>query len=175
MKQLKQLFFLFLMIFSFSATAQVAKCKNAIVVLSSAGNGSITATGVNNGSTDYVSLSLSQTQYSCVNVGVNSVTLTATAANGNTSSCVGIVTVKDLTKPIAKCKTASINIQSDTTLSPLLVDNGSSDACGILERTLTPDEFNCTNVGDNSVTLTIKDHNGNLSTCTTTVSITCNN
>ncbi len=164
--------FIFVSTFAFS---QVAKCKNAIIMLSSAGNGSITPTGINNGSTGYVSLSLSQQQYTCFNVGVNTVTLTATAANGNTSTCVGTITVKDNVKPLAKCKTVSINIQSDTTLSPSIVDDGSSDACGILERTLTPDKFNCSNVGANSVVLKIKDSNGNESTCTTLVYITCDN
>lgn len=162
--------FIFVSTFTFS---QVAKCRNAIVVLSSAGNGSITASGVNNGSTGYVFLSLSQTNFSCVNTGVNSITLTATAADGNTSFCVSTVTVKDLTKPVAKCKTISINIQSDTVLSPLLVDNGSIDACGILEHTLTPNQFNCSNVGNNLVTLKVKDKNGNMSTCPATIIITC--
>ena len=53
---MKQILFLLIMALSFDSSAQVAKCRNAIVVLSSAGNGSITATGINNGSTGYVSL-----------------------------------------------------------------------------------------------------------------------
>jgi len=163
------------MALSLNATSQVAKCRNAIVILSSLGNGSITATGINYGSTDYVSLSVSPSTFDCSKVGPNVVVLTVTAANGNTATCTGSVTVKDSTKPLAKCKTVSVNIQSDTTLSPSLVDNGSSDACGILEYTLTPNQFNCSNVGNNLVTLKVKDKNGNMSTCPATIIITCNN
>ncbi len=172
---MKQLFFLLLMAFSLQINAQVAKCRNAIVILSSQGNGSITATGINNGSTDYVSLSLSKSTFDCTNVGPNVVTLTATASNGNTATCTGMVTIKDSTKPLAKCKTASVNISGDTTLSYLVVDNSSWDKCGILSYTLTPDTFNCTNVGPNPVSLKVRDVNGNEATCLSTITITCSN
>ena len=162
------------MLIAFGLEAQVAKCRNAIVVLSSAGNGSITATGINNGSTGYVSLSVSPSTFNCSNVGQNVVTLTATAADGNTSTCAGVATIRDLTKPVAKCRTASVNIVGDTTLSYLVVDNGSTDKCGILSHTLTPNQFNCSNIGANPVTLTIEDVNGNKSACTSTITITCN-
>lgn len=162
------------MAFSLQIEAQVAKCKNAIVVLSSAGNGSITATGINNGSIGYVSLSVSPSGFNCSSVGQNVVTLTATASNGNTSTCTGTVTVKDLTKPVAKCKSATVSIQGDTTLNYQLVDNGSTDACGIAEYAMTPNYFNCNSAGGNTVTLTIKDENGNQSSCLATIFIICN-
>lgn len=171
---MKQILFLLIMAFSLISTAQTAKCRNAIVVLSSAGNGSITATGINNGSTGYTSLSLTPTTFNCSNVGTNVVTLTATAANGNTSTCTGTATVKDLTKPLAKCKTASVNISTDTTLDAHVVNNGSTDACGIASYTLTPNTFNCTNIGANTVTLQVKDVNNNVATCTAIIYITCN-
>ena len=171
---MKQILFLLIMALSFDSSAQVAKCRNAIVVLSSAGNGSITATGINNGSTGYVSLWVSPSTFNCSSVGPNVVTLTATAANGNTSTCTGTATVKDLTKPLAKCKTASVNLSGDSTLSYLVVDNGSADACGILSYTLSPNTFNCSNIGANSVTLSVKDVNNNVSTCASTIWITCN-
>lgn len=172
---MKQIFLLLLMAFSLISTAQTAKCRNAIVVLSSAGNGSITATGINNGSTGYTSLSLTPTTFNCSNVGTNVVTLTATAANGNTSTCTGTATVKDLTKPIARCKSATVSIKGDTTLGYELIDNGSTDACGIAEYTLTPSEFTCSNAGANTVTLQVKDLNGNVSNCISTIYIICGN
>lgn len=163
------------MAFSLNATSQTAKCRNAIVVLSSAGNGSITATGINNGSTGYVSLSVSPSTFNCSSVGPNVVTLTATAANGNTSTCTGTATVKDLTKPIARCKSATVSIQGDTTLGYELIDNGSTDACGIAEYTLTQSQFTCSNAGANTVTLQVKDVNGNVSNCISTIYIICGN
>lgn len=161
------------MAFSLQINAQVAKCKNAIVVLSSAGNGSITATGINNGSIGYVSLSVSPSVFNCSSVGQNVVTLTATAADGNTSTCTGMVIVKDLTKPLAKCKNATVLINADLTLSYQVIDNGSTDACGILSYTLTPSFFSCVN-GVHNVTLSVKDVNNNQSSCTGVVTIVCN-
>lgn len=162
------------MAFSLISNAQVAKCRNAIVVLSSAGNGSITAAGINNGSTGYVSLSLTPTTFNCSNVGTNVVTLTATAANGNASTCTGTATVRDLTKPVARCKSATVIIQGDTTLGYELIDNGSTDACGIAEYTLTPNFFTCQN-GSTPVVLAVKDANGNISNCMALVTIICSN
>lgn len=171
---MKKVFFLLMMALSINAMSQTAKCRNAIVALSSLGNGSITTSGVNNGSTGYVALSLSQTAFNCSNVGTNAITLTATASNGNTSTCTSTVTIKDLVKPTAKCKNATVIIQSDSTLSYQVVDDGSFDKCGILEYTLSPNQFSCVN-GSTNVTLTVKDVNGNIAYCTSTVTIVCSN
>ena len=46
------------------------------------------------------------------------------------------------------------------------VNNGSSDACGIDTMTVSPNTFDCSNVGNNLVTLTVTDNNGNVSTAT---------
>lgn len=81
---------------------------------------------------------------------------------------------EDLTKPLAKCKNATVLLTGDSTLSYLVVDNGSTDACGILSYTLTPSQFSCVN-GSNNVTLTVKDVNNNQATCTSVVTIVCNN
>ena len=51
------------------------------------------------------------------------------------------------------------------------VDDGSSDACGIATKTVTPNSFSCTNVGTNTVTLTVSDVNGNSSTAAATVTV----
>ena len=51
------------------------------------------------------------------------------------------------------------------------MDNGSSDNCGIATTTLSKTDFDCTNVGANTVTLTVTDDNGNVSTCTATITV----
>lgn len=155
--------------------AQVAKCKSAVVMLSGAGNGSITTAGFGAGSSGYVSLSLSKGTFDCSNVGPNVVTLTATAANGKTATCTGVVTIKDGVKPVARCKTASIALSEETTISPSVVDDVSTDICGIASYALTPNVFNCSNAGANSVTLSVTDVNNNTKTCTSVIYITCSN
>lgn len=154
----------------------VAKCRSANVILSGAGVGSITTTGINNNSTDVCSgltYSLNKLVFNCADLGVQPVTLTVTNIAGLSSICNTTVNVKDQAKPVAKCKTASVNISGDTTLSYAVTNNGSTDNCGIVQYTLTPNTFNCSNVGPNSVILTVKDSSGNQSSCSGVIYITC--
>src|SRR5205823_7385527 len=55
--------------------------------------------------------------------------------------------------------------------SPTQIDNGSSDACGIASLTLGQTNFDCTNIGANTVTLTVTDNNGNSQGATATVTV----
>jgi gliding motility-associated-like protein len=74
----------------------VAICQNAIVQLNPQGVGSVTASEIDDGSTDNCQLgvfSLSQTQFSCADVGIRTVTLTVNDAVGNASTCESEVTV----------------------------------------------------------------------------------
>ena len=51
------------------------------------------------------------------------------------------------------------------------IDNGSTDNCGISTLVATPNFFDGTNLGDNIVTLTVTDVNGNSSECDVTVTV----
>ncbi|MEO0497758.1 MAG: hypothetical protein AAF141_10370, partial [Pseudomonadota bacterium] len=51
------------------------------------------------------------------------------------------------------------------------IDNGSNDACGITSMTLDTTIFDCSDVGSNTVTLTVTDTNGNVDSCTATVTV----
>jgi len=59
-------------------------------------------------------------------------------------------------------------------LSAEMVDNGSYDNDAIAEIYIDKTEFNCENLGENIVTLTVIDVSGNSSTCTTIVYISDN-
>jgi hypothetical protein len=54
------------------------------------------------------------------------------------------------------------------------VDNGSNDNCGVASISLDQASFDCSQVGANTVTLTVTDTNGNVSTCTATVTVVDN-
>ncbi len=87
--------------------APVAVCQTVTVNLDTTGNGSTTAAAIGSGSTDNCTisnLSLSQSSFNCSNAGNNSVTLTVTDNNGNTSSCIAVVSV--VGAPIASTATA---------------------------------------------------------------------
>ncbi len=155
--------------------APIALAQNITVYLNNAGNASITASQIDNGSNDAcgVTLSVSPNTFACANVGNNTVTLTVTDANGNTSTTTSIVNVVDNIAPIISAQNISINLNAAGTASITAsqVNNGTSDACGV-SFSVSPNTFNCTNVGNNTVTLTATDVNGNTSTTTAIVTVT---
>ncbi len=133
---------------------------------------------IDNGSTDnsgQVTLTVNPSTLDCSNIGANTVTLIVTDPSGNTDECTTTVTVSDVTNPLANC-VAPFTIQLDATgtvtISAEDIDNASSDACGIDTKILDVDTFDCTNLGNNTVNLTITDVNGNSTSCQTTVTIT---
>src|SRR5690606_36396151 len=78
--------------------APIAVCQTFTVPLDTSGNASIVASDIDNGSDDNcgtVSLSASQTAFTCANLGTNNVTLTVTDTAGNIATCNAIVTVLD--------------------------------------------------------------------------------
>ncbi|MGK0388893.1 MAG: hypothetical protein ACI94Y_001626, partial [Maribacter sp.] len=153
-----------------------ANCQAITVQLDATGNKTITASEIDNGSNDNcgtVSLSLSQTNFDCTDVGLNPVTLTVTDDNGNSSNCTVIVTVEDNIAPIVICQDIVIQLDAtgNKTITSSDIDNGSIDNCGIASRVLSQTNFDCNDIGTNSVTLTITDNSGNISTCTATVTV----
>jgi hypothetical protein len=150
--------------------------KNISIDLDATGNVTITASQVNNGSNDacgIASMTLDKSTFNCSNKGNNTVVLTVTDVNGNVEIGNATVTINDVTNPIALCKAVTKVLSNGmATIALSDIDNGSSDACGIASRTLSKTSFNCSNIGSNTVTLTVTDMNGNVSTCTSNVTIT---
>jgi hypothetical protein len=156
--------------------APVALCQNMTVQLDAAGVATILDTDLNNGSSDacgITSIVASQTSFDCTHVGTNSITLTVTDNNGNASTCTSIVTVQDNVAPNAICQniTIQLDVLGNASITAAMVNNGSNDACGILSLAVSQTNFNCSDIGANTVTLTVTDNNGNVSTCTATVTV----
>ncbi len=81
-------------------------CQNVTVQLDDTGTGSTTPASVNYLSSDncgIASLSLSVMNFSCADVGPNTVTLTVTDVNNNPATCMATVTVEDNTLPVVTC------------------------------------------------------------------------
>ncbi|MBK9453147.1 MAG: hypothetical protein IPN95_27865 [Bacteroidetes bacterium] len=156
--------------------APVAVCQNITVQLDPSGNASITASQVNNGSSDacgIASLALNITTFNCANVNGNTVILTVTDVNGNSSTCSANVTIEDNVAPIALCQ--NVTVQLDNTgngsTTAAAVNNGSSDNCAIATLALSQTAFVCSEVGANTEILTVTDVNGNSTTCSTTITV----
>ncbi len=133
-------------------TPPIAICQNITVALGATGTATITASQVNNGSTDACGIgttSVSPASFNCSNLGPNNVTLTVTDVNGNVSTCVAVVTVVDVTAPVINCQnvTVILDASGNGTINAAQVNNGSTDNCGIASMSVSPMNFNCTNTG----------------------------
>ncbi|MCC7505904.1 MAG: T9SS type A sorting domain-containing protein, partial [Saprospiraceae bacterium] len=158
-------------------TPPVAKCKNATVNLGSNGSVTVAPATVNNVSTDNCTFTLSLTPntFTCANIGTNLVTLKATDAGGNMSTCTATVTIKDMTPPTALCKNINVFLDDDgyASITAASVNNGSFDACGIATATIDINEFDCGQIGGTPVVvkLTLKDNFNNTSSCLSQVTV----
>jgi len=153
--------------------------QNITLVLDADGQASISPSDVDNGSTDdciIASLNLDQTNFDCEAVGENTVTLSVTDAGGNTANATAIVTVVDNSAPVLVLQDIALNIGLNGTavLTPQLVDNGSTDNCGIVEWTFSQSIFDCNDAGPQTVEVTATDDSGNSTTGMVTVMVTEN-
>jgi Tfp pilus assembly protein PilE len=158
--------------------APAAVTKNITVYLDGNGEASITASDIDNGSSDNcsVSLSIDISEFDCGTTGTTytkTVTLTATDPSGNTDTETATVTVKDNVAPTAATKNATIYLDAngEASITTSDIDNGSDDNC-TFSLGLDVTDFDCSNVGvTNTVTLTVVDVNGNSDTETATVTV----
>ncbi|MCH2230957.1 MAG: HYR domain-containing protein [Crocinitomicaceae bacterium] len=153
-----------------------AICQDITVQLDATGNASIIAADIDNGSNDacgIATITASPLSFTCANVGANTVTLTVTDVNGNVSTCTSTVTVEDNVPPVAICQdiTVQLDAAGNVSITGADIDNGSNAACGIASLVVSPNAFDCSNVGPNTVTLTVTDNNGNTASCTSVVTI----
>lgn len=167
---------------SFNVTVEDNEAPIAIghpitVTLDNSGNTSIQGSDVDGGSFDncgIASMTVSPNTFTCNDMG-NSipVTLTVTDADGNSTSCTSMVQVIDNIYPVAITSPATITLDNNgmANISASDIDGGSFDNCSIFSMEVIPSYFNCTNIGDNTVTLMVEDFSGNISMSTTTVTV----
>jgi hypothetical protein len=81
--------------------------------------------------------------------------------------------VVDNQPPTAVCQNATIQLDAsgNASITAAQINNGSNDNCGIASMSISPSSFTCANVGNNTVTLTVTDVNGNSASCNSTVTV----
>ncbi len=155
-------------------------CNNITATLSSISPAGVTvtaasvATSSDNCGTPNLTINNQPTAvFSCANIGSNNVTIRATDASGNTVTCAAVVTVRDVTNPVANCQNPTIftNNNGVAVLTPALVNLASTDNCGISSITISRDTFRCADVGTRTVVLTVRDASNNQHTCNSTVTV----
>jgi hypothetical protein len=73
----------------------------------------------------------------------------------------------------AQCRNISayLNAGGSVSISASAIDNGSSSPAGIASLSISPNTFNCSQTGAQSVVLTVTDNNGSSANCTATVTV----
>lgn len=142
--------------------------QNLNVYLNALGQATITVDDLDNGTSDNCGIDtmfISNSNFTCANSGMNFVTVTAVDLSGNSSSVNVMVTVIDSVFPqaIAQNKTIYLNANGTATLNAAQVNNGSSDDCGIASISLSQTNYNCADIGPNTVNFSVLDLYGNQS------------
>lgn len=109
-------------------------------------------------------------------VGTSTVTFRAVDAAGNSVICSFTVTVLDVQMPKAICSDFSINLNAAgvASITPANINGGSTDNCtaaGDLILVASQTTFDCSDLGENFVTLTVTDAAGNVNSCVATVTV----
>ena len=106
-------------------------------------------------------------------IGTTIVTWIATDTSGNTSIATQQVVVTDTTAPIVLTQNITVELDANgqSSITAALINNGSTDNCGILSITASPLTFDCGSVGPNTVVLTVTDIHGNVATANVIVTV----
>nr|WP_321232838.1 T9SS type A sorting domain-containing protein [uncultured Psychroserpens sp.] len=153
--------------------------QNITVQLDATGNASIADTDVDNGTTDNctptneLQFSLDFTDFTCADLGDNTVTLTVTDNDGNFADAQATVTVEDVTLPsvITQDIVVELDASGNANILASEIDNGSSDNCTIASLGLDISDFTCADLGDNTVELTVTDQSSNSDSAFATVTV----
>ncbi|MBK6996398.1 MAG: HYR domain-containing protein [Lewinellaceae bacterium] len=154
-----------------------ALCKNPTIFLNDAGQATLTTAQVNNGSTDNCgigTMSIDKTSFNCSEIsGRQPVILSMTDVNGNTSSCLSYVTVKDAIAPTALCEDVIVELGSNGTATVYGADlaGNSTDNCSVWSYSPVAKVYTSAHLGNNNLTITVKDFSGNASTCVSVVTV----
>lgn len=110
------------------------------------------------------------------NSGLSIVQYTVFDNSGNTGSCSFEINIVDDEPPVASCQSTIVFIHPSgldtTTLLPSQIDAGSSDNCDIVLYEVSPNQFTCSQAGQEIVVaLTVTDAAGNSNSCQTIVRI----
>ena len=158
-------------------TPPVANCAAPFTVqLDANGNVNISISDIENGSTDncgIASTSIDVMDFSCSEIGENTVTLTVTDLSGNVSTCTTVVIVEDTLAPTVLVQDITVSLDSSGNVSITAgdIDNGSYDNCSIASMDLDIYSFTCSNIGINTVTLSVTDASGNIGTADAVVTV----
>lgn len=156
-------------------------CKNYTAYLNSSGTATVSEFDVIQNANDNCGVlylqGLSQSTFSCADLGANVVTLTVDDTHGNSKTCNTTVTVADNTAPTVVCKNTMIylNEEGAATVPAAQVFQSGTDNCGTVSPvSVSPATFGCNDLGVRVVTLSVSDGHNNTKTCLAAVTVADN-
>jgi hypothetical protein len=154
----------------------LAICQDAQVYLDSSGNATLTADVIDNGSADFFgisALSLSDSSFTCLDQGIQQVTLYVTSVNSETDSCMANVTVTDNIAPVAATQSTTVYLDASgqAVLGAQTLDGGTTDNCGTFTSSVVPGTVDCSNIGQVAATVSFTDVNLNVSSALASVNV----
>jgi len=146
-----------------------------VLQLDESGNAVLIAEDLYTGDPGNRNFFLSKTSFNCSNIGNNQVDLSYTGNDGS-GTCEINVIVEDRISPEARTRNLNVTLDSFgiATITPEMIDNGSTDNCGTLSFSLDRISFSCIDLGENVIRLTVKDAQGNIASGTAIVNISGN-
>jgi len=148
----------------FDENAPDFTCKESIIVqLDENGQVQITPEDLYTGNGADYQFTLDRSTFTCDDKGSNDVLLYYT--NGNDSgSCTIEVIVEDLIGPSVRTQDIRITLDANgrASISPEMLDNGSTDNCGEVYLFLDKTDFTCDDLGENRILLRAQDNSSNL-------------
>ncbi|WP_445457714.1 PKD domain-containing protein [Flavobacterium sp. HNIBRBA15423] len=153
----------------------VITCPSAITINTDLGQcTSTTSIGVATATDNCGVPTVSNDAPTTFSIGDTTVTWTATDTAGNTATCTQIVTVVDTENPevVTQDIVVSLDASGNVSITPSMINNGSSDNCTITSFSLDKTSFDCSDIGTPIlVTLTVTDASGNLNNATAFVTV----
>ena len=157
-------------------TQPILATQPRTIYLDANGQASITAADLDNGTTDngtLFTIAIDSSNFDCSEVGANTVVFTATDASNNASTANVTVTVIDSLKPIISTQplTVYLDANGQAAITATDLDNGTADNCQLASIAIDSSNFNCSEVGANTVVFTATDVNNNVSTANVIVTV----
>jgi len=152
------------------------ECKSPVVIqLDETGNASISSSDLYTGDPGDRNFVLSKTSFNCSNIGNNPVDFSYTGNDGSGTCGINVI-VEDRISPEARTRNINVTLSSSgtATITPEMIDNGSTDNCGTPQLSLDVTTFNCDNLGENTVFLSASDVSGNFTIKPATVTVSGN-
>ena len=123
-----------------------------------------------------VTISVSPSSFGCSNLGSNSVTVTASDANGNSTTATTSVTVVDNIDPVVTVVAAPADVvlgsNGTATITQAMVVSSATDNCTTSPTiTITPSTVDCSDLGSTTITILATDASGNVGLATVNVTV----